>query len=212
MPEIIADVEIPDTAAAAAATRLIAERTTPLIYHHSRRVFLFASLHACRLGLRPDPELLYVAALFHDAGLLAPASHAEQRFELDGADLAREFLLERGFPAAATDAVWNAIALHTTPGIPERMGLEAAATALGVVTDAIGAGLEKLDTERVAQIVLAHPRGDFKREFLETFRRGLERRPTTTYGTMNADILEHFDPDFRRTSMVERIVGAPWPT
>jgi hypothetical protein len=210
MSEIIAGVKIPETSTAAAATRFIEETTSPLLFHHSRRVFLFSSIHARALGIDPDPELLYVAALFHDTGLLTPFSAAEQRFEIDGADHAQAFLLQRGFSPRAAEVVWNAIALHTTPGIPARMGPEIAATNLGVLTDAIGLGLDKLDPAIVAEITAAHPRGDFKNEFLQTFHDGLKHRPDTTYGTINSDILEHFVPDFRRGSMVDRVLSASW--
>jgi hypothetical protein len=211
MTDIVAGVEIPDTPAVAEATDFLRETTTPLLFHHSRRVFLFGSLHARELGLQPDPELLYVSAMFHDSGLLTPFSDTEQRFELDGADHARRFLLDRGFPESAAEVVWTAIALHTTPGIPGRMGPEIAATNYGVLTDAIGWGLEELAGDQVDEIVAAHPRGEFKEGFLQAFVEGLKQRPDTTYGTVNADILEHFVPGFRRTSMVERIVDAPWP-
>jgi HD superfamily phosphodiesterase len=211
MAEIIAGVEIPESSAVAEATRLIEETTTPLLFHHSRRVFLFGSIHGQLRGLEPDPELLYLAALFHDTGLLTPFSETEQRFEIDGADHARAFLLEHGFSARAVEVVWNAIALHTTPGIPARMGPEVAATSLGVLTDAIGHGLDELDVAVVGEITAAHPRGDFKNEFVQTFHEGLKHRPDTTYGTINADVLEHFVPGFRRTSMVERITASAWP-
>ncbi|MFF3964151.1 HD domain-containing protein [Streptomyces griseorubiginosus] len=211
MTDIIAGVEIPGTSAVAAATEFLRERTGPLIFHHSRRVFLFGSLHARARNLRPDPELLYISAMFHDAGLLFPFSGTPQRFELDGADHARSFLLDRGFPASAADLVWRAIALHTTPGIPGRMEPEVAATNYGVLTDAVGWELNSLESGRAEEIVSAHPRGDFKKEFLEVFVDGLKDRPDTTYGTVNADVLEHFLPGFRRTSMVERILDSPWP-
>jgi hypothetical protein len=210
VPEVIAGIQIPETPTAAEATRLIEETTSPLLFHHSRRVFLFGSLHARALGIEPDPELLYVASLFHDAGLLTPFSETHQRFEVDGADHAQKFLQERGFSRQSTELVWNAIALHTTPGIPARMGPEIAATNLGVLTDAIGFGLEQLDLTLVEAITASHPRRDFKNGFLHTFHEGLKLRPETTYGTANADILAHFDPDFRRGSMVDRILSSPW--
>ncbi|KUI27894.1 HD domain-containing protein [Mycobacterium sp. GA-2829] len=212
MSEIIAGVEIPDTAAVAEATRRVWDTTSPLIYHHSRRVFLFGQLHAQHLGLDPDPELLYLAAIFHDTGLLRPFSDAEQRFEVDGADHGRAFLLEQGFSSSAADTVWTAIALHTTPGIPHRMGPEIAATNLGVLTDVIGLGLDWLDTEQLDHILAVHPRGDFKNEFLSAYFDGFKNRPETTNGTVNSDVLEHFIPGFRRTTSVERILGSPWPS
>jgi len=212
MAEVIAGVEIPQTAAAVEATRAIRGMTSQLIFDHSRRVFLFGAIHARARGLEADPDLLYLAALFHDTGLATPFSDKEQRFEVDGADHARRFLLDRGFPAGSADTVWSAIALHTTPGIPERLGPEIAATNRGVLTDVVGLGLEDLDPAQVEEVIAAHPRGDFKSEFLQAFVDGLAHRPDTTYGTVNADVLEHFVPDFHRGSMVERITSAPWPT
>ncbi len=118
MPEVIAGVEIPHTVAAVEATRAVRETTSQLIFGHSRRVFLFGVIQAQLHGLDPDPELLYLAELFHDTGLPTPHSDEEQRFEIDGADHAREFMLDHGFAAGSADTVWTAIALHTTPGSP----------------------------------------------------------------------------------------------
>ncbi|MEV4758523.1 HD domain-containing protein [Micromonospora sp. NPDC049559] len=212
MPEVIAGLEIPETAAVAEATKHIQETTSPLIYHHSRRVFLFGLIHAHKLGVKPDPELLYLAAMFHDSGLLAPFSDVEQRFEVDGADHARKFLLDRGFPTAAAETVWTAIALHTTPGIPDRMAPEIATTYLGVLTDVLGLGLDGLEHDQLGEILAVHPRGDFKNDFLRTYVDGLRNRPETTNGTVNSDVLEHFIPGLRRVTTVERIVGSPWPS
>jgi hypothetical protein len=212
MAEVIAGVEIPHTAAAVEATRAIRGTTSQLIFHHSRRVFLFGAIHAQARGLEPDPELLYLAALYHDTGLATPYSDKEQRFEIDGADHARKFLLDQGFPDRSADTVWTAIALHTTPGIPDRLGPEIAATARGVLTDVVGLGLEDLDRAQVDEVIAAHPRGDFKTKFLQTFVDGLAYRPDTTYGTVNADVLEHFVPDFRSANMVERVKSSPWPS
>jgi hypothetical protein len=210
--EFIAGIEIPETAAVADATRLVRETTTPLIFHHSRRVFLFGVMHARRLGLRPDVELLYLSALFHDTGLLRPFSEVEQRFELDGADHARAFLLDHGFSSASADVVWSAIALHSTPGLPPRSGPESAVTHFGVLTDAIGFGLDEMDRGQIDEILSVHPRGDFKNEFLHAFVEGLKGRPDTTNGTVNSDVLEHFVPEFRRVTTVERVMRAPWPS
>jgi hypothetical protein len=212
MSEVIAGVQVPETAAVAEATRLIQETTNPLIYHHSRRIFFFSEIHAHKLGVKPDPELLYLAAMFHDTGLLTPFSDVQQRFEVDGADHARKFLLERGFSTTAAETVWTAIALHTTPGIPDRMGPEIASIYLGVLTEVLGFGLAGLDTGQVEDILAVHPRGNFKHEFLRAYFDGQKDRPETTNGTVNSDVLEHFIPGFQRTTTVERIVGSPWPS
>src|SRR6195952_5115669 len=111
MTENIAGVEIPDSSLARAATEQIRDTTTELIFHHSRRVFLFGSLQSRKFGIDPDAELLYVAALFHDTGLVPPYRGTAQRFEMDSADAARAFLISHGFSRPETDVVWTAIAL-----------------------------------------------------------------------------------------------------
>jgi HD superfamily phosphodiesterase len=212
MTQVIAGIELPRTLRAIEATRLIQGRTSPLIFHHSQRAFLFAAIWARNIGVAVDIELVYLAALFHDSALVTPFADGSQRFELDGADFARSFMAEWGFTADAQDVVWTSIALHTTPAIPLRMGREVAATAHGVLTDAVGLGLEEMDAAAVEEITAAHPRDDFKRRFVETFVDGLRERPDTTYGTVYADVLEDRIPGFRRRGMEDRIIESEWPT
>lgn len=211
MTEKIAGVEIPDSKLVQEATELIRDTTPPLIFHHSRRVYLFGSLQAAALGIRPDPELLYVAALFHDTGLVPPYRSDDQRFEMDGADQARAFLLSHGVPQSAADTVWTAVALHTTPEVPYKMAPEIAATTAGVETDVLGLNLANLSREQIDAVTAAHPRPDFKRQILQAFTEGFRHRPATTFGTVNADVLEHFVPGFRCIDFVDVIQDSAWP-
>jgi hypothetical protein len=211
MSETIAGVRIPDSRIAVEATEVILDTTTPLIYHHSRRVFVFGSLQSRLLGIEPDPELLYVAALFHDTGLVPPYRGTTQRFELDSADAAKSFLTTRGFSDAEADVVWTAIALHTTPEVPYRLDPVIAATTLGVETDVLGMRLDCLTQQDIDAVTAVHPRPNFKNEILQAFTEGFHERPETTFGTMNADVLEHFLPGFQRTDFVEVIKNSAWP-
>ncbi|MFE7649783.1 HD domain-containing protein [Streptomyces phaeoluteigriseus] len=211
MTEKIAGIEIPDSRLAQDATELIRDTTPPLIFHHSRRVYLFGSLQARARGIQPDPELLYVAALFHDAGLVPPYRSDDQRFEMDGADQARAFLLDHDIPAGDADTVWTAIALHTTPEVPYKLAPEIAATTAGVETDVLGLHLTNVSRAEIDEVTAVHPRPDFKRQILQAFTDGFKHRPDTTFGTVNADVLEHFVPGFRRTDFVEVIQNSAWP-
>lgn len=210
MTENIAGVDIPDSTIAIDATELVRETTNELLFNHSRRVFLFGSLQARALGTTPDPELLYIAALFHDLGLVQPYRTADQRFELDGADQARAFLASHGFSLADGDLVWAAIALHTTPEVPTRMAPVIAATTAGVETDVLGLHLHKIRDSELAEITAAHPRPHFKQRILEAFYEGFAHRSDSTFGTVNSDVLEHFDPTFHHTSFVDVINNSDW--
>jgi HD superfamily phosphodiesterase len=207
----IAGVQIPDTRLVADATEFIKAEEPPLLFHHSRRVYLFGMLQGRRRGLAPDPELLYIGAMFHDLGLTEKHRTKDQRFEVDGAQLAGEFLASHGIKGEDARRVWTAIALHTTPGIPEHMEPEIALVTAGVETDVLGIGYSDLDPADVSAVIAAHPRPDFKRQILAAFTSGFKDRPETTFGTVNADVLEHFAPGFRRTDFVEVIESNAWP-
>jgi HD superfamily phosphodiesterase len=194
MSERIAGIDIPDSRLASEATELVRDVASPLLFNHSRRVFLFGSLQGNRLGLTADPELLYVGAMFHDLGLTEKYRSTDQRFELDGADEARRFLTAHGIDDEGARRAWTGIALHTTPGIPEFMEPEVALVTAGVETDVLGIGYLDLDPAAVRAVTDAHPRPDFKRQILAAFTNGFANRPDTTFGTVNADVLAHFLP------------------
>jgi HD domain len=210
MNDCIAGVEIADSRLVREATELVRDSAPDLLYHHSRRVYLFGMLQGQRRGLTPDPELLYVGAMFHDLGLTDKFRTKHQRFEVDGADEARRFLVSHGIAEDAATRVWTAIALHTTPGIPELMAPEIALVTAGVETDVLGIGYRDLDPGLVEAVTAAHPRPDFKRQILAAFTHGFEDRPDTTFGTVNADVLAHFSPTFTRTDFVDVIQGNDW--
>jgi HD domain len=211
MPERIAGIDIPDSRLASEATELVRDVSSPLLFHHSRRVFLFGSLQGKRLGLTADPELLYVGAMFHDLGLTEKYRRTDQRFEIDGADEARRFLTAHGLPEDRIRLAWLGIALHTTPETPYHLEPEVALVTAGVETDVLGIGYDDLDKNLIDAVVSAHPRPDFKRQILQAFTEGMKDRPDTTFGTMNDDVLAHFVPGFVRADFVDVIQSNAWP-
>ena len=211
MAESIAGITIPDTDLVHEATSLVRAAADDTLFHHSRRVFLWGSLKSASRGLEVDPELAYVGGLFHDLGLTSGYATKDRRFELDGAEAARKFLLEHGRPEQDARNVWLAIALHTTPEVPLQLAPEVAVVTLGVETDVLGFDLDEITEEQRADVVAAHPRPDFKNRILKAFYEGMADRPDTTFGTMNDDVLAHFDPSFTRKDFVETIRDNAWP-
>ena len=130
----IGGIVIPDTQLVRDATEFVRDVEDDLLFNHSRRVFLFGALQGLRRGLQPDLELLYVGAMFHDVGLTERYRTSTDRFEVDGAHAARDFLTAHGVDKADADKVWLGIALHTTPGVPEFLDPEVALLQAGVET------------------------------------------------------------------------------
>jgi hypothetical protein len=207
----IAGITIPDSPLVRDVTEYIRDVENDLLFDHSRRVFLFGALQGRRRGLDPDLELLYVGAMFHDIGLTDGYRESQLRFEVDGANAARDFLLTRDTDESAIRKVWLSIALHTTPGVPEFLDPEIALVTAGVETDVLGIGRDDLPEEALAAVTAAHPRPDFKRRILQAFTDGNVHRPRSTFGNVNADVLAHYDPSFVREDFVEIILDNKWP-
>jgi HD superfamily phosphodiesterase len=207
----IAGIQIPDSKLARAATELVRDTESDLLFHHSTRVYYFGALAGTRKKLKFDPELLYVGAMFHDMGLTREYGSATERFEVDGANAARDFLRQHAIDEASIDIVWDAIALHTTPGIPQHKKPEVALVTTGVEMDVLGIGyLEVGDAQREA-VVKAHPRGDhFKEQIIHAFYDGFCPKPETTFGTVNDDVLALLDPNFQRTNFCSIILNSAW--
>ena len=211
MPEQLAGITVPDTTLIADTTAYIREVHDDLLYYHSRRVFFFGALHGQRRNLEPNLELLYVGAMFHDVGLLPAYRSDHLRFEVDSANQARAFLRSRSLSEDDIATVWLSIALHTTPGVPEFLEPVVALVTAGVETDVMGIGRSDLTAQQIDEVTAAHPRPDFKRRILSAFTAGMEHKPDTTFGTVNADVLSHFAPGFCRKDFVDVIRRSSWP-
>ena len=206
----LAGINIPDSTIATQATELLLEHGTEFIYNHSLRVFLFGSLNAQRNHRAYDPELLYVSALFHDLGLTPHYSSPDLRFEVDGANAARDFLKGHGLPKESLQLVWDTIALHTTIGIAEHKETEVALMYAGVGLDVMGEDYENLSVAHREEIIAAYPRNDFKNKIIPTFFSGFEHKTDTTFGNIKADVCAFMIPNFHRKNFCDCILHSPW--
>jgi HD domain len=211
MTMVIEGIRIPDSTLAREITEYVRDTESPLLFHHSSRVFYWGALTGLRRGLTFDAELLYAGAMFHDMGLTPQHSSYTERFEVDGANAARDFLRGHGISQHNIDTVWTAIALHTTPGIPEHMHPVIALVSAGVEMDVLGiAHSEFSDAQREA-VVRAHPRArHFKEDIIQAFYDGIRHKPHTTFGNVKADVLADKDPNFRPTNFCDVIRGSAW--
>jgi len=207
----ISGVMVPDSKLAREATELVRDTESSLLFNHSTRVYYFGSLAGKRRGLKFDPELLYIGAMFHDMGLTPQFSSGADRFEVDGANTARAFLRQHNVSQEEIDTVWTAIALHTTPGIPQYMAPVVALLTNGVEMDVLGIAYPEFsDADREA-IVAAYPRtARFKEDIIQAFYNGIKHKPETTFGNVKADVLADKDPKFQRMNFCNVIRSSQW--
>jgi hypothetical protein len=202
---------IPDSILATEATELLREHSTDLLINHSIRVFLFAEEYGRQRGLRFDTELLYVAAAFHDFGLLKKFSSPNERFEVDGANAARQFLTTHHIPEDDVRLVWEAIALHTTPGITQYMRPEIALLYSGVGLDVLGRGIDTFPEALRNEIVEKYPRKQFKERFIQEYFAGFAHKPASTYGTVNSSVCDRLLPGYRAPNVCDLVAASPFP-
>jgi HD domain len=208
---LITGIKIPDSKLANEITQLVRDTETTLLFNHSSRVYYFGALAGQRRGFKFDAELLYAGAMFHDMGLMPAYSSATDRFEVDGANAARDFLRGHHISQQDIDLVWTAIALHTTPGIPQYMHPIVALVTAGVEMDVLGIDYSSFtDSDRNA-VVKAFPRTvHFKEDILQAFYDGIKHKPDTTFGNVKADVLADKDPAFHRGNFCSVIRNSSW--
>ncbi|RFU46943.1 HD domain-containing protein [Paraburkholderia sp. DHOC27] len=208
----IGGVKIPDSKFASEVTELAREHTTPLLFNHSSRVFCFGALAGRDRGLKFDPELLYCGCMFHDFGLMKQYSSEDERFEVDGANAASDFMKQHGISQGDIDTVWTAIALHTTPGIPQHMHPVVALVTAGVEMDVLGMKYEQYSEAERDAVTKAFPRTpQFKEDIIQAFYDGIKTKPDTTFGNVKADVIADKEPSFRRGNFCCVIRESKWP-
>ncbi len=211
MSSKIGGIAIPDSQLAREITELVRDTASPLLFHHSSRVYYFSALAGRQRGLQFDPELLYCGCMFHDLGLTPQDSSAHERFKVDGANAARAFLRTHGIDQQEIDTVWTAIALHTTPGVPQHMHPVIALVTAGVEMDVLGLTYPDYSDAEGEAVVNVHPRGNrFKEEIIQAFYDGIQHKPETTFGNVKADVIADKEPAFKPGNFCSVIRGSAW--
>jgi hypothetical protein len=201
---------VPDTQMTREATGLLREFSTPVLINHSHRVFFWANEMGRQTGQKFDVELVFICAAFHDLGLLKKFSSDTDRFEVDGANAVRQFLEHHGVPNTRIQTAWDAISLHTTPGIAAYKPLEVELLYNGVALDSLGVGYETFPEGVRTRVVGQFPRVNFKQEIAEAFFHGFEHKPQTTEYTCNEDICSHFIRNYRRRNFYDQVQNSPF--
>ena len=209
IPQMVAGVKLPDSKLARDATDFTRGLSAPVVFNHVLRTYLFEELLGRVKGLKFDSELFYLGAVLHDLGQ-TERFMGQQRFEVDGADAAAEFLKDKGVPKESVEVVWDAVALHTSRGIAERKRPEIALVSAGAGADVLGFGVDQLPREAVAQVIAAFPRMAFKRAYQKVLAEVVARKAETTPFTFLADIGERHVPGYNAPSFCDLMNTAPF--
>jgi len=151
--KLVVGVKIPDTALCNAAVDLLESSSPAFLCTHCLRTYVFGSLAIKGIGRSvADEEAAFCAAALHDLGLV-PDYRRDNRFEVDGAEAARQFCLTHQVSPERADLVWKAIALHTTADIATRLADEIALVHLGAGLELFGLGLDQVPPQVIEEVL-----------------------------------------------------------
>jgi HD superfamily phosphodiesterase len=205
LPQEIAGIKMPRTDAAQAAAHFAHDAMPAFLFNHSVRVFLWAALYAARERLSFDRELLLVASLLHDVGLLPEHESADKPFEEAGAHFAKRFALQHGFGEDRAEIVYQAISLHTG-NVPDDALPIVALVEVGAAIDVFGGTQQrKISEEDVAAVMAAFPRVRFKIEFRKLLAAHARRVPEHATWTQDFVCAPLCGP------LAEAVANSPWP-
>ncbi len=200
---------IPDSDLAKKATQLVAEASPEFLYNHCIRTYLFSEALGQRDRLKYDRELLYLSAVMHDLGITKSFT-GEQRFEVDGADVARAFVLKHGLSEEKSEIVWDAIALHTSIGIASRKQPEIALVHVAAGMDVFGRRLQDVTPESVERILDSYPRLGFNQKITDLFIENIKVKPQVATFTWLAEVGRKHIHGFACPSFDELLQNSPF--
>lgn len=179
-PESVAlgDIGVPDTATALEAASLLRAKAPGVLAAHCHRTYLFGAALGTRDGLDWDAELLFISAMLHDLGL-TDFPGGEGPFEQRGADAARSWLIEHGWPDERASIVATAIRMHMDVGRAGKERPEVALLHFGAAADVTGMRLEDIHPRTVEEVLASHPREGFKQYFAAKVRAEARAHPNS---------------------------------
>jgi cyanamide hydratase family protein with HD domain len=207
---VIAGITIPATPLSRKAESYVRSQEPDFLFNHSVRTYLFGALSLKARGLNYDPETAYVAALFHDWGLVPGHASTRFSFEIDGANKAEEFVKANGGTPEQARTVWNAIVMHDM-GRPYQahQSNEALLLGAGAGGDVVGIDPKVIPSATVEQVLRAYPRLQFKKRFTAAAIDHCRRKPTSQIGWL-APLCLKVAPNADRGSVEDEIAGSPF--
>jgi hypothetical protein len=183
----------------------------PYVFNHVVRSWLFAARIGQVRNIGHDPEIVAVGTLLHDI-TLNERFRGPRRFEVEGADLARNFAREGGVDERRAQLIWDSVALNSTPSIGLYKEAEVALCTAGICLDVVGLQYDVLAPGEIARIVDAFPRLDMKRRMTRCFCCIAENAPETTYDNFVRDFGERFIFGYRAKvrSADDMVANAPF--
>jgi hypothetical protein len=207
--QVLAGISVPSTPLIDKAIDYARECSEPYMFNHVVRSWLFAVRIGEMEGIEYDGEVVAIGTLLHDI-TLTKDFNGPRRFEVEGADIAREFVREAGFDDRRAQLIWDSVALNSTPSIGLYKEAEVALCTAGIGLDFAGRLYNKIPSDEMRAIVGAYPRLGMKKQIAECVCCIVANAPQTTYGTFASDFGARFVAAYQPISLVDLLMDTPF--
>lgn len=170
----------PDSVTAAAALEVATAYHSPALLNHSLRAYVWAAARGTAEDIAFDPELLYVAALFHDIGLVPAFDSHTVAFEEAGGHVAQVFAAGAGWPAQRREHLADVIGRHMWPHVEVSTDPEGHLLARATATEVVGKEADDYPAAFRAEVLERYPRLDLSEQFLACFQDQAARKPDSS--------------------------------
>lgn len=174
------DFEAPTTPAARGAIDLATGYYSPALLNHVIRSWLWAEGFAV-IEERPeiDHELLYVAAILHDIGIVPGFDNVALSYEEAGGNVAVALTAGAGWPPARRQRALEVIVRHNWPSVDPALDVEGHLLEIATSLDISGSRIDALPQDFVREVLQAYPRFALAEEFTSGVTDQAERKPAT---------------------------------
>ena len=207
-PRVLGGITVIDTPLITRAMDYARANSEPYLFNHAVRSWLFAVRLGQLQGIHHDAEVVAVGTLLHDLGLTNSFT-GPRRFEIEGAEAARDFAREQGLEDRRLQLIWDSVALNSTPSIGLHKEAEVALCTAGIGVE-FGFQYDRIPPHEMRSILAAFPRLDMKRRFTASVCHIVKTKPETTYDNFAGDFGERFVPSYKRPSTVDFLMEAPF--
>lgn len=173
----LSEIPIPTSPAATAAREVSAAYCPPALHNHVIRSYLWAAAHAIANGIAFDEELLYVAAVLHDMGLMKEFDSHTVSFEEVGGHVAWVLAAGAGWSHERRERLAQVIVRHTWGAVDAAEDPEVHLLELSTGMEITGRRVEEIPAALRAEVLEAYPRLNLATEFTACFEDQANRKP-----------------------------------
>lgn len=149
------------------------------LVNHCVRSYLWAASLGVAEGLVFDVELLHVAAMLHDIGLVDPFDSHRVDFEQAGGQVGWVFAAGAGWPVGRRRRVAEIIVRHMWASVDPDRDPEGYLLEVGTALDISGRDPDRWPRELRSEVLTRHPRLGLADEFVRCLRNQAERKPSS---------------------------------